>query len=269
MSIITHKPQTTRHRILGILSDETSQMVFSDTPGVIDDPNYKMQEAMNSAAYSIFDDADLILFVTEPGQEFADDDRLIVQLKKAKCPKFLLINKVDISEPQVLLDLKKSWEERIEFDEVHLISALNKIGTDHLLSCLKDKLPEGPAYYPKEQMSDKSERFFICEIIREKILIQFEQEIPYSCEVLIEEFKDTEKNGKPFSHIRANIIAMRKSQKQILIGKGGAAIKKLGIESRKSIEKFLGRRVHLELFVKIKEKWRDDDRLLRSFGYLH
>lgn len=269
MSIITHKPQTTRHRILGILSDENSQIVFSDTPGVIDDPNYKMQEAMNDAAYSIFDDADLILFVLEPGQEYQDEERLIVQMKKASCPKFLIINKVDTSQPQILLDLKAQWEKRITFDQVHLISALNRIGTDHLLQSIRDILPEGPVYYPKDQISDKSERFFICEIIREKILIQFEQEIPYSCEVVIEEFKDSKKDGKPFSRIRANILVMRKSQKQILIGKNGAAIKKLGIESRKSIERFLSRRVHLELYVKIKEKWRDDDRLLRSFGYLH
>lgn len=268
MAIITHKPQTTRHRILGILNEEEYQVVFSDTPGLINDPHYKMQEAMNKAAFSIFEDADVVLFVTEHNDNYEGDEKVLQKIKQAKIPKFLLINKVDLSDPEALKALKQKWEDRLEFDEVHFISALNKLGTDHVLECIKKRLPEGPVYFPKDQISDKPERFFITEIIREKILLFYKQEIPYSCEVIIEEYKETVKHGKPFSYIRANIIAMRQSQKHILIGKGGASIKKLGIEARKDIEKFLGHRVHLELYVKIKEKWRDDDRMLKSFGYL-
>ncbi len=269
MSIITHKPQTTRHRILGIYNTEEFQIVFSDTPGLITDPNYKMQEAMNKAAFSIFEDADLVIFVTEPGEDYTGEEKVLNKLKKADVPKFLLINKVDLSNPEALLELKTKWESILDFDEIHFISALNKAGTDHVLECIKKRLPEGPVYFPKDQLSDKPERFFITEMIREKILLLYKQEIPYSCEVIIEEYKEENRNGKPFNRIRANIIAMRQSQKHILIGKGGSSIKKLGIEARKDIEKFLGHQIHLELYVKIKEKWRDDDRLLKSFGYLN
>lgn len=267
MAIITHKPQTTRHRILGILNEEDYQVVFSDTPGIINEANYKMQEAMNKAAFSIFEDADVILFVTEPNDEYTGDEKVLQKIKKAEIPKFLLINKVDLSDPESLKALKEKWESLLDFDEIHFVSALNKLGTDHVLECIKKRLPEGPVYFPKDQLSDKPDRFFVTEIIREKILLFYKQEIPYSCEVLIEEYKETFKHGKPFHYIRANIIAMRQSQKHILIGKSGSSIKKLGIEARKDIEKFLGNRVHLELYVKIKEKWRDDDRLLKSFGY--
>ena len=268
MAIITHKPQTTRHRILGILSEEDYQIVFSDTPGLIQDPGYKMQKAMNDAAFSIFEDADVVLFVTEPADEYTGEEKVIQKLQHTQVPKLLVINKVDTSDPDTLKALEKTWTDRINFDQVHHISALEKIGTEHLLSSIKNLLPEGPIYFPKDQLSDRSERFFISEIIREKILMLYKQEIPYSSEVIVEEFKESEKNGAPFVHILAHIFVMRKTQKQILIGKGGSSIKKLGIESRKDIEKFLEKRVHLELYVKIKEKWRDDDRLLKSFGYL-
>jgi GTP-binding protein Era len=269
MAIITHKPQTTRHRILGILNEKDYQIVFSDTPGLIDDPNYKMQSAMNKAAFSIFEDADLVLFVVEPHNNYEGDEKVIKKLKQTEVPKFLLINKVDTSDPDTIKDLIEEWQKVLEFEEIHVISALNKLGTDNVIECIKKRLPEGPIYFPKDQISDKSERFFITEIIREKILLFYKQEIPYSCEVLIESYKETKKNGKPFSYIRANIIAMRQSQKHIIIGKGGASIKRLGMEARKDIEKFLSQRVHLELYVKIKEKWRDDDRSLKSFGYLN
>jgi len=268
MAIITHKPQTTRHRILGIWNNDEYQIVFSDTPGLIDDPNYKMQKAMNKAAFSIFEDADVVLFVTTPEETYEGDEKVLSKIKNAKVPKFLLINKVDLSDPDSIKAMMEHWNGLIKFDEVHVISALTKLGTEHLLESIKKRLPEGPVYFPKDQISDKPERFFITEIIREKILLHYKQEIPYSVEVIIEEYKETMKHGKPFSYIRANIIAMRQSQKHILIGKGGTSIKRLGIEARKDIEHFLGHRVHLELYVKIKEKWRDDDQLLKSFGYL-
>ncbi|MBT8191578.1 MAG: GTPase Era [Saprospiraceae bacterium] len=268
MAIISHKPQTTRHRILGIHSEDDYQIVFSDTPGLISDPGYKMQKAMNDAAFSIFEDADIVLFVTEPGDPYNGNEKVIDKLKSTDVPRFLIINKVDTSDPDTLKQLEADWRERVPFEEVHHISALQKIGVDYLLERIKANLPEGPVYFPKDQLSDRSVRFFLSEIIREKILLLYKQEIPYSTEVIIEEFKESEKRGAPFVHILAHIFVMRKTQKQILIGKQGSSIKKLGIESRKDIEKFLEKRVHLELYVKIKEKWRDDDRLLKSFGYL-
>ena len=269
MSIITHKPQTTRHRILGIVSGENHQIIFSDTPGLIDNPGYKMQKAMNDAAFSIFEDADLVLFVTEPNDEYSGDEKIIEKLNETDVYKILLINKVDLSTQEELTALSALWNSRVNFDETLFISALEKAGTEHLLENIIKHLPEGPVYYPKDQISDKSVRFFISEIIREKILLLYKQEIPYSSEVLVTEFKETEKDGKPFVRIRAEIFVMRQSQKHIVIGKSGSLIKKLGILSRKDIEKFLEKRVHLELYVKVKEKWRDDDRLLKSFGYLH
>jgi len=268
MSIITHKPQTTRHRILGILSDENHQIIFSDTPGVIDQPGYKMQKAMNDAAFSIFEDADLVLFVTEPEDKYEGDEKIIDKLNETQAPKFLVINKVDISDSQTLKELEELWMERVKFDACIMVSALEKAGTDHLVNLIMEKLPEGPVYYPKDQISDKSVRFFVSEIIREKILEIYHQEIPYSSEVVVTEFKESEKNGKDFVRIRAEIFVMRSSQKNIIIGKAGSSIKQLGILARKDIEKFLEKKVHLELFVKVKEKWRDDDRLLKSFGYL-
>lgn len=268
MSIITHKPQTTRHRILGILSDENHQIVFSDTPGVIEQPGYKMQKAMNDAAFSIFEDADLILFVTEPEDKYEGDEKIIDKLNETKVPKFLVINKVDLSDSQTLKALEELWMNRVNFDACIMVSALEKAGTEHLVNLIVEKLPEGPVYYPKDQISDKSVRFFVSEIIREKILEIYHQEIPYSSEVVVTEFKESVKNGKDFVHIRAEIFVMRSSQKNIIIGKGGSSIKQMGILARKDIEKFLEKKIHLELFVKVKEKWRDDDRLLKSFGYL-
>lgn len=266
MSIITHKPQTTRHRIIGIVNDEHYQIVFSDTPGVIDKPAYKMQEAMNRFAVSTFEDADLMLFVTEKDETFADDDPILLRLKNLQAPIFLVINKIDLmSETEILLFIQQ-WNERVTFAEIIPISALQQRNTDRLLKLILERLPEGPVYYPKDQFTDRPERFFVSEIIREKILTNYRQEIPYSCEVIIEFFKQDEQ--KPdLVRIGAAIIVARKTQKSILIGKGGAAIKQLGIDARKAIETFLEKRVHLELFVKIKEDWRNDDKMLNSFGY--
>ena len=269
MAIITPKAQTTRHRILGILNSETHQIIFSDTPGMIRDPKYKMQAAMNSAAYSIFDDADLILFMIEPQSDHEDDDLVFQKLSTHRSPVILLINKVDTSDNDALTALAEEWKKKYGFDEIIMISATEKFGIDYLLERVMTYIPEGPAYFPKDQISDRSERFFVSEIIREKILLYYKQEIPYSVEVVVEDYKESIKKEKPFAHINATIYVMRQSQKGIILGHQGKSIKKLGIEARKDIEKFISRHVHLELYVKVKEKWRDDDRMLKSFGYLH
>ncbi len=267
MSIITNKPQTTRHRIIGIISDDNYQMVFSDTPGFITDPAYKMQEAMNSFVFSTFEDADCMLFVTDTQEKYEDDDEVIQRLKKIKIPLFLIINKTDVAKPEEIVALIQTWNKRVKFTETIPISALEKFNTDTILKLILDLLPEGPPYYPKDQLTDKSERFFVSEIIREKILIQYKQEIPYSCEVIVEEFKETTNNKGKLTRIRAVIYVARKTQKSIIIGKDGFAIKKLGTAARRDIEDFLEQNVFLELFVKVKDNWRDDDKMLKHFGY--
>jgi len=267
MSIITAKPQTTRHRIIGIVSDDDYQMVFSDTPGFITDPAYKMQEAMNSFVFSTFEDADCMLFVTDTQEKYDDDDQVIERLKKIKIPLFLIINKTDIAKPEEIVALIQTWNKRVKFTETIPISALEKFNTDTILKLILGLLPEGPPYYPKDQLTDKSERFFVSEIIREKILIQYQQEIPYSCEIIVEEFKASKSKKGPLTRIRAVIYVARKTQKSIIIGKDGFAIKKLGIAARRDIEDFLEQNVFLELFVKVKDNWRDDDKMLKHFGY--
>ena len=268
MSIITNKPQTTRHRIIGIVSDENSQVVFSDTPGFIDDPSYKMQEHMNSFVRTTFEDADVMLFMTEMEETYEDDHPLFASLKKATVPVFLVLNKTDTATQDEVLKKLKFWSDRMDFAEIVPISALKKRNTANLFDLVLKYIPEGPVYYPKDQFTDKPERFFISEIIREKLLQQYHQEIPYSCEVMVESFKETKtKSGEDLIRIEAIIYANRNTQKSIIIGKGGVAIKRLGTESRKSIEKFLDTKVFLELFVKVKEGWRDNERLLKGFGY--
>ncbi|MCP3930612.1 MAG: GTPase Era [Bacteroidetes bacterium] len=268
MSIITNKPQTTRHRIIGILSNEHFQIVFSDTPGIIREPSYKMHNAMNRFVHSTFEDGDVMLFVTEAKEQYSEDDPIMEKLRSVEVPLFLLINKTDISSPEEIAVLIKSWNERIKFTETIPIAALHKTNTGKVLELILKYLPEGPPYYPKDQLTDKPERFFVSEIIREKILDLYYQEIPYSCEVVVNSFKETKtKLGVPLIRIHATIFVARKSQKSIIIGKGGSAIKKLGTEARKSIEIFLEKKVFLELHVKIKENWRDNEQMLRRFGY--
>jgi GTP-binding protein Era len=268
MSIVTNKPQTTRHRIIGILSGEDFQMVFSDTPGYVRRPAYKMHEAMNTFVKETFEDGDVMLFVTNPDEVFEDDDPIIVRLKKIDCPKFLIVNKIDTFDPSVIEAFKSSLTNKISFEKVFEISALKKIGTDILLNEIKNVLPEGPAYYDKDQLTDRPERFFCAEIIREKILLNYREEIPYAVEVVIESFKeDQTKAGEPIARIYATLYVARENQKMIVIGKNGLAIKKLGMDSRKDIEKFLETKVFLELSVKVKDNWRDDERLLKNFGY--
>ena len=266
LSIITSKPQTTRHRILGILNEEGYQIVFSDTPGVIDDPSYSMQSAMNKMAYSVVEDADLLLLMTDPYDQYTGEERIFQLLKKHEFPVFLIINKSDLVTGERMEDVKKHWGSIFEPDQIFIISAKEKLGVSDLLNAIVEKLPEGPPYYPKDQLSDRNLRFFVSEIIREKILEQFKQEVPYSCEVVVDEYLEEKES---ITHIHASIYVDRKSQKSILIGKGGTAIKKLGIASRESIEAFLNEKIFLQLKVKVKDNWRDDDRMLKHFGYKH
>ncbi len=265
MSIITNKPQTTRHRIIGIVDDDNYQIVFSDTPGIIKDPIYKMHESMNQFVWGSFEDADLIIFMSDIGEKYEKDDEIIAKLNNVKVPLFLVLNKTDIHEEIYILEKIKWWNELVSFTETIPISALNKFNTDTLFNLIIKNLPEGPKYYPSNQLTDKTERFFVSEIIREKILQLYREEIPYSCEVIVEYFQAGK--GKDITRISASIYVMRETQKYILIGKKGSAIKKLGIEARKDIEKFLEEKIFLELRVKVKDNWRDDEKTLKHFGY--
>lgn len=269
MSIITNKPQTTRHRIIGILSGEDFQMVLSDTPGVVDKPAYKMHQAMNSFVQSTFEDADMMLLVTDVLEEYKTEDQLLTQLRKqTSLPLFVVLNKIDLIDEVKLEQIKTFWAACLPNAQLIPISALKKINTDLLLSTLKEALPEGPEYYPKDQLTDRPERFFVSEIIREKILLLYHQEIPYATQVIIESFKEEQtKDGKDLVRVAATIFVERDTQKSIIIGKGGVSIKKLGTESRQDMEKFLEKKVFLELFVKVKDNWRNDDFLLKQFGY--
>ena len=268
MSIITAKPQTTRHRILGIVTEPDYQIVFSDTPGFIADTGYKMQEMMNRYVKSTFEDADVMLFLVDPLEDYAEDDALIQQVARLKTPVLLVFNKVDLAEPQRINELERKFKKWIQPAETHDISAKHGTRVRALLDAIIARLPEGPVYYPDEQLTDRSERFFVSEILREQILEQYHQEIPYSVEVEIETFEDTEtKDGEELAKISAVIYVSRRTQKPILIGKKGAAIKRLGTNARKRMEEFLQRKVFLEMHVKIREDWRDDEQWLKRFGY--
>lgn len=268
LSIITNKPQTTRHRIIGIYNDDDYQIVFSDTPGIIKKPTYKMQEKMNEFAHSTFEDADLMLFVTDMNEKYPEDDPILLRLQNVKVPLYLVLNKIDTAKQEEVLTQLKDWQKRIQFSEMIPISALTKFNTDKLFDLIKKHLSEGPKYYPEDQLTDRTERFFTSEIIREKILMFYDEEIPYSCEVQIDTFKEgVNKSGQPLTRIYATIFVARDSQKPILIGKNGMAIKKLGTEARKGIEEFLQNQVFLELNVKVRENWRDDEKFLNYFGY--
>jgi GTPase len=267
MSIITNKPQTTRHRILGILSGDDFQIVFSDTPGVVDKPAYKMHQLMNSSVQSTFEDADVMLLVANVFENWSPEDPLLKKLAKLDIPLLVVINKIDAAEEEKIAAAQAFWTEHLPGVEQVLISALHKTNTHALLERVKTLLPEGPEYYPKDQLTDRPERFFVSEIIREKILQLYHQEIPYSTQVLTESFKeDKTKAGADLIRIAAIIYVERATQKSILIGKNGEAIKKLGTQARGDLETFVEKKVFLELFVKVKENWRDDERLLKEFG---
>jgi GTP-binding protein Era len=268
MSIITHKPQTTRHRIIGILTGEDFQIVFSDTPGYVKSPSYKMHNAMNRFVEGTTEDADLMLFVFDMTEELEDDNPVIQVLKKTDAPIVLILNKKDQVAEQRILDAGNWWRKRLNIADTIAISAKHETEVQPLLNKILEYLPAGAPFYPTDQLTDRPERFFVGEIIREKIFLNYTDEIPYSCEVSVEDFKDgTTTAGKPIARIMATIFVMRESQKGIILGKNGSAIKKLGSDAREDIERWLQTKVFIELTVKVRDNWRDDDRALRRMGY--
>jgi GTP-binding protein Era len=261
LSIITPKAQTTRHRILGIVNEEDYQIVFSDTPGVIK-PKYGLQDAMMHSVNGALTDADLLLFVTDINEQYDEND-VLEKILDTTIPMIVLINKIDNATQEQVDEKTAFWQEKLNPKHIFAISALHKYNLDGIMSMLIDNLPEHEAYYDKEELSDRSQRFFVSEIIREKIFTNYQKEIPYSTEVVITAFKEEEK----ITRISAEIIVERDSQKNILIGKGGSMLKKVGTEARKDIEKFLDQKVFLETFVKVLPDWRSKKNYLKSFGY--
>ena len=262
ISIITNKAQTTRHRIKGILSDKNYQIVFSDTPGIIK-PAYKLQESMMQYVKSAFQDADVILYVVEIGEQGLKDEEIFEKIKKLKIPLIILLNKIDlVSQDKVLLEIE-NWKRKFSKAIVLPISALNKFNINEIIDTIVEVLPISPPYYSKDDVTDKSERFFIEEIIREKILKHYKKEVPYSVEISVEEFFEEE----DIIRIRAIIYVLRESQKGILIGHKGLGLKRIGTEARKDIEKMLDKKVFLATPIKVKKDWRNDNNQLKKFGY--
>lgn len=262
ISIATFKAQTTRHRIMGIVNTDDMQIVFSDTPGVLK-PNYKMQEMMLAFSESALADADVLLYVTDVIENPEKNIEFLEKVKKMKIPVLLLINKIDQSGPKKLGDIVEKWHSLLPNAEILPISAKNKFGVDMLLKRIKELLPESPAFFDKDQLTDKPARFFVSEIIREKILLYYDKEIPYAVEVRVERFKEDDTR----IHINAVIYVERDSQKGIIIGHQGVALKKVNTESRKALEKFFGKKIFLETFVKVDKDWRSSQRELDAFGY--
>ncbi|MCH3995282.1 MAG: GTPase Era [Prevotella sp.] len=262
ISIATFKAQTTRHRIMGIVNNEDCQIVFSDTPGVLK-PNYKMQEYMLAFSESALADADILLYVTDVVEDPEKNMSFLEKVRKMTIPVLLLINKIDLVDQKVLDGIVEHWHKLLPDAEILPISASNKFGIDILLKRIKELLPENPAFFDKDQLTDKPARFFVSEIIREKILLYYDKEIPYSVEVRIDEFKELAK----IIHIHAVIYVERDSQKGIVIGHKGVALKKVGTASRMALERFFGKKVFLELLVKVDEDWRSSQHELDLFGY--
>ena len=262
ISIATFKAQTTRHRIMGIVNTDDCQIVFSDTPGVLK-PNYKMQEMMLAFSESALTDADILLYVTDVVENPEKNMDFLDKVKKMKIPVLLLVNKIDESDQKTLGDIVMKWHSLLPNAEILPLSAKNKFGVDMLLKRIKELLPESPAYFDKDQLTDKPAKFFVSEIIREKILLYYDKEIPYSVEVRVERFKENDS----VIHINAVIYVERDSQKGNIIGHQGIALKKVSSEARKALEKFFGKKIFLETFVKVDKDWRSSQRELDSFGY--
>jgi len=264
LSIISPKVQTTRHRILGILSKPDYQLVFSDTPGIIE-PKYKLHGNMMQFVNDSLADADVVIYLTDTFLSAEKDIELINKIKLVTKPLIIIVNKVDeLKETEQIMDRVAFWKEQVpNCNAIIPISALNKFNLEMLMNNVLLHTPEAPPFYPEDQLTDKSERFIASEIIREKIMMRYKQEIPYSVQVEVVEFKDEEK----LLRISAEIYVMRDSQKIILIGKGGIALKNVGVAARRDLEQFFGKQVFLQTFVKVKDNWRDDDRLLKQFGY--
>ena len=262
ISIATFKAQTTRHRIMGIINSDDAQIVFSDTPGVLK-PNYKLQEEMLAFSESALQDADVLLYVTDVVEKPDKNSDFLEKVKKMKVPVLVLINKIDISNQKELEALVAQWHESLPEAEIFPISAKVKFNVDHVLTRIKELLPESPPYFGKDQWTDKPARFFVTEIIREKILLYYDKEIPYSVEVVVERFKEDEKR----IHINAVIYVERDSQKGIIIGHRGVALKKVSSEARKTLEKFFDKSIFLEIFVKVDKDWRSNTKRLEAYGY--
>ncbi|WP_321425599.1 GTPase Era [uncultured Bacteroides sp.] len=262
ISIATFKAQTTRHRIMGILNTDEMQIVFSDTPGVLK-PNYKLQESMLNFSTSALSDADVLLYVTDVIETRDKHNEFIEKVRQQTFPVLVLINKIDLIDQQKLEALVEEWKELLPQAEIIPISAISKFNVDYVMRRIKEFLPDSPPYFDKDQWTDKPARFFVTEIIREKILLYYDKEIPYAVEVVVEQFKEEPK----LIRINAVIYVERDSQKGIIIGKQGKALKKVATEARHSLEKFFGKSVFLETFVKVDKDWRSSDKELKNFGY--
>lgn len=262
VSIITSKAQTTRHRILGIVNTEDYQIVYSDTPGVLR-PNYKLQESMLNFSESALSDADVLLYMTDVVEKTDKNEEFLKKVQRVDAPVLLLINKIDQTNQQELENLVAQWKELLPKAEIYPISALNKFNVDVIKNRILQLIPESPPYFEKDALTDRPARFFVTEIIREKILLYYQKEIPYAVEVIVEEFKEE----KDIINIRALIIAERDTQKGIIIGHKGAALKKVATMARLDIERFFNKKIFLQIFVKVEKDWRSRDNLLRQYGY--
>ena len=262
LSIVTAKAQTTRHRIMGIVNGDDYQIVYSDTPGILK-PNYRLQKSMMDFVDTAIGDADIILYVTDTIEKGDKNEEYIAKLKQIQCPVILVINKIDISNQEQVLQLMGWWKEQLPNAIIFPASAQEKFNLDNIFDAIVANLPQAPAWYDKDVFTDKNLRFFASEIVREKIFLNYKEEIPYSCEVAIEEFKE----GEERYDISAVIYVMRDSQKGVIIGKGGSALKKVGTQARIEMEDFFQKKVFLRLFVKVDEDWRESKKELRKFGY--
>jgi GTP-binding protein Era len=262
LSIITSKAQTTRHRILGIVNGEDFQVLLSDTPGIIK-PAYELQSAMMDFVKSAFEDADVLLYLVELGEKDLKDEKFMDKLRSAKIPVLLLLNKIDKGNEEQLKEAVALWNEKLPNAQIFAISALKNFGVAEVFNRILELLPESPAFYPKDVLTDKPERFFVNESIREKILMHYKKEIPYSVEIETEEFFEDDK----IIRIRSVIMVERETQKGIIIGHKGSALKRVGVEARKDLEQFFGKQIHLELYVKVNKNWRSNQRQLKRFGY--
>ena len=262
LSIITSKAQTTRHRILGIVNGDNFQLIFSDTPGIIK-PSYELQDSMMDFVKSALEDADVILYMVEIGEKSIKDPEVHNKIQSAKVPTIILLNKIDLSNQEDLENQINIWSNKYPNTEIYPISALNNFNTEKVINRIIELIPESPPYFPKDQLTDKPERFFVNEKLREKILLYYNKEIPYSVEVQTEEFKEEESIIK----IRSLILVERESQKGIIIGHKGVALKKIGTKARIDLEKFFGKKVFIELHVKVSKNWRSNPNQLKKFGY--
>ena len=263
LSVITPKAQTTRHRIMGILSGDDYQIVYSDTPGILN-PKYKLQAVMMKSVESALEDADMIIYITDVVETVSKNEEQLTRILKSEVPKIIVVNKIDLTTQPELENIVAKWAEMAPGVPILPVSALNRFNTDLLLKEVISRLPEGPPYFPEDQLTDRYERFFVSEIIRGKIFETYQKEIPYSVEVEIESFSEE----AAMTRIGAVIYTARDSQKGIIIGHKGSMLKRVGTGARKEIEEFLGKKVFLELYVKVAHEWRDNPRMLKKFGYL-